>query len=204
MKEFNLSVEHRITKKVFLWDCSLNYNNWSSEIFKIIDSVDLHEEILFNLNINVIKEKIERKTCETLVENISHKPKLRTYVKFKSIYKVEKYVMLNLSRSQRSLIAQFRMGVLPLRIETGRFRHEPLTDRLCRFCNMNVIEDECHFLFDCHQYDEIRQQYLGQIFATIQGMQNEEKLEYLFSGPVRQFANFVEKAFYRRREILYV
>ena len=69
---------------------------------------------------------------------------------------------------------------------------------------MHVIEDECHFLFDCHQYDEIRQQYLGQIFATIQGMQNEEKLEYLFSGPVRQLANFVEKAFYRRREILYV
>ena len=54
------------------------------------------------------------------------KTKLSTYQQFKGEYKTEKYVLLNLSRSERSLMAQFRSGVLPLRIETGRFRHEPV------------------------------------------------------------------------------
>ena len=85
----------RITKKIFIWDCTLNCNNWSSEIFQIMDILELSEEMLFDINIDVIKAKTFQKTCETWLENARHKPKLRTYVKFKTQYIAEKYVRLN-------------------------------------------------------------------------------------------------------------
>ena len=44
-------------------------------------------------------------------------------------------------------IRAFRFGILPLRIETGRFVNEALDNRLCRLCNSNAVEDEIHFLF---------------------------------------------------------
>ena len=54
--------------------------------------------------------------------------------------------MANLSRNERSLIAEFNTGTLQLAIETGRFRKIPVEDRLCILCNNNTIEDEKHFM----------------------------------------------------------
>ena len=50
-------------------------------------------------------------------------PKLGTYILFKSEYCTENYLKLYLSRSHRSLLAQLRTGILPLRIETGRYQN---------------------------------------------------------------------------------
>ena len=65
----------------------------------------------------------------------------------------ESYLQNNFPRYKRSLLAQFRTGVLPLRIETGRFHltKDPVTklyrklnieERTCLICNSNAIEDE--------------------------------------------------------------
>ena len=77
--------------------------------------------------------------------NIGFKPKLRNYTKFKQDINVE-YYLLKLTRSQRSLLAQLRIGILPLQIEVGRYYRKKLNERLCLICSDNVIEDECHFL----------------------------------------------------------
>ena len=47
---------------------------------------------------------------------------------------------MDLSLSQRSLLAQFRCGVLPTRIETGSFDGKTKAERLCEFCNTNYVE----------------------------------------------------------------
>ena len=69
---------------------------------------------------------------------------------------IENYITYNLSSSERSAMAQFRFGILPLNIETGRFRNQALEERLCTLCEFNEIEDESHFLFKCSLYDELR------------------------------------------------
>ena len=61
----------------------------------------------------------------------------------------EEYVKINLKRNERSVLAQFRLGILPIRIETGRFIGERIEDRLCRMCDQNQIENEIHFMFHC-------------------------------------------------------
>ena len=82
-------------------------------------------------------------------QDVPKKPKLRTYCLFKETMDIENYIKYNLSSSERSAMAQFRFGILPPNIETGRFRNQALDERLCTLCEFNEIEDESHFLFQC-------------------------------------------------------
>ena len=66
--------------------------------------------------------------------NVSSKPKLRLYSKFKDNFKTDDYVLSLMPRYERSLLAQLRMGILPLRVETGRFVNESLNERICTLC----------------------------------------------------------------------
>ncbi len=47
---------------------------------------------------------------------------IRTYVKFKENIETESYIKYCMLRSRRSLLAQLRLGILPLHLEKGRFR----------------------------------------------------------------------------------
>ena len=96
---------------------------------------------------------------------MTDKPKLRTYKLYKDEYITEEYICKYMSRQKRSLLAQFRMGVLPLEIEVGRFNlktvenrtmRKKVEDRLCNMCDRNEVEDEFHFLMKCNLYNELR------------------------------------------------
>ncbi len=56
-------------------------------------------------------------------ESLTSKPKLHTYMKFKDNIYTEKYIQYCSFMKRRSLLAQFRLGILPLHIETGTFRN---------------------------------------------------------------------------------
>ena len=60
-----------------------------------------------------------------------------------------------MSTRNRSLLAQFRLGILPLFIETGRYSNISAENRICKFCTLNIINDEFHFLMQCPFYNEI-------------------------------------------------
>ena len=45
-------------------------------------------------------------------------------------------------------------------IEEGRYRGIDYTDMRCIYCDMNCIENECHFLFESPLYDAIRRKHL--------------------------------------------
>jgi hypothetical protein len=62
---------------------------------------------------------------------------------------------MNLNCRERSLVAQLRMGILPINIELGRYRNIPAHERFCFNCK-NVVEDEFHFMFQCPVYSDIR------------------------------------------------
>ena len=87
---------------------------------------------------------------------------------FKSEFKCEDYVRMNLSKHERSLLCQFRSGILPLRIETGRYAGEPFDNRTCRFCDLTSVENEKHFLLIiCYLYNNIKTDMLGDIFLYL-------------------------------------
>ena len=98
-------------------------------------------------------------------------PRLRTYIQFKQSFKRENYLTMNMNRNERSVMAQFRCGVLPLRIETGRFVGEQVGDKLCRFCDLNLVEDEKHFVLVFPSYANLRDADLGIIINNDEFMQ---------------------------------
>ena len=61
--------------------------------------------------------------------------------------------------SSRIALAIFRTSCHSLRIETGR-HHKPPTppeDRLCKFCNSGIVDDELHFLTKCQHLVHYRE-----------------------------------------------
>ena len=98
---------------------------------------------------------------------IEKTPKLRTYIMLKDIFEPETYIIKYMSRRRCSLMSQFRTGILPFEIETGRYvpifdktltknRKRTANERLCKLCRLNTIENEYHFLCVCPVYKSRR------------------------------------------------
>ena len=113
--------------------------------------------------------------------HINNNNKLRTYSIFKKdVGVMEPYLKLVDHRSKRSVLARFRMGVLPLRIETGRYelvlnnRGIPVKFRVCQCCDLNKIEDEIHFLLECPCYVILRKS----LFDTCKNFLKEKSFNF--------------------------
>ena len=52
---------------------------------------------------------------------------------------------------QRKLLTRLRISShkLMVLVERGRYKKLDVSQRLCQNCNLNLIEDETHFLFQC-------------------------------------------------------
>ncbi len=111
---------------------------------------------------------------------LSTKPKLRTYVKFKESSCTKDYVKHCTSRGKMSLMALFRIGILPLHIETGRFRDKRINERVCLLCNSGEVENELHFLCICTTYSNYRQNLYSIVKNyNFLNMSNDEKFVFL-------------------------
>ena len=96
-------------------------------------------------------------------------------------------------------MCQFRSGVLPLRIETGRFNGEALN----RFCNTGAIEDEKHFLFECSLYNNLRTTHSADIFNHDNSCTLDDKLVFAMTNHPRMSAKFLVHACLLRRKYIY-
>ena len=62
----------------------------------------------------------------------------------------------------RTELTRFRLGAHDLRVVTGarqKIKKIDRTQRICGCCNMNIVEDEFHFIFECPAYNVIRWRY---------------------------------------------
>ena len=71
---------------------------------------------------SLFKNEIHNYYVNKWYQECQQKPKLCTYITFKNNFETEPYVLMYMNRQQRSLLAQLRCGILPLHIETGRFK----------------------------------------------------------------------------------
>ena len=155
--------DSRLTKHVFNYDYESGQNNWCTDVRDIFDKLNLTEyyENKRCIDMSLASDRMYSFYANSWPDKCTNVPKLRSYIKFKTCFKTEKYLTLNLNRNERSVMAQFRCGVLPLRVETGRFVGEQVTERLCKLCNRGCVEDETHFLLNCQCYTNIRENELG-------------------------------------------
>ena len=83
----------------------------------------------------------------------------------------------------------------------------PRNERFCKICNLNVIEDEFHFLFSCPPYQLERSDYYVNCVPEIGDFMLKEdasKLAWILSEDnIRNTAKYVERIYDKRRSILY-
>ena len=199
--------EERITKKVFYLDrAQPNQSNWTSHIKTLMDSLDMTQHYL-NLrtcDLKVADDKLHHQSSVHWLQNIQNTSKLRTYCLFKTQYTAEKYVELDLPKNVRSVMAMFRCGILPLRIETGRYKCEPFEDRICVLCDQNEIETEKHFLLHCPLYNRLRNDFFNKIgVSQYQNLILDYSLfvNIIINYP-RQTANFIFNSYQIRQQKL--
>ena len=159
-------------------------------------------------DLNVCNEKLFNIYKENWKRQVRNIPKLRTYVMFKKAFESEYYLHRVINRGHRSVLSQFRCGILPLSIEVGRYTNTPLEDRVCELCENGVLEDECHFLLECEVYRDLRAQLLSKVITLAPEycfLSNTEKLSLLLSDThIKDTAKFLYEAYYRRRRCIYV
>ena len=199
----------RLTKRVFEWDYGLNVNNWSSGAAILFGNTNLlhHFSDKTACNIDIFRTRLMDMEREQWQNNLLTKPKLRTYITFKNSYEQENYLRINLSRAERSYLAQFRCGILPIRIETGRFRGEEVGERLCTLCDSESVEDEIHFVLHCSKYADLRKDlfdYVKMVENNFGTLPDSNKLSVLLTKFPRQIAKFPKNSFNRRRKSLIV
>ena len=128
---------------------------WIGKLNEILERVD-HEANMIDMvliNLKAIKIKIEDNWHQMWRYMADDKPKLQTYMKWKECPVPELYMTNKLPKYHCSLITKLALGVLPIRIETGRYEKLPLKDKICLSCKGNTIETEEHFLFHCPLYE---------------------------------------------------
>ena len=197
----------RLTKKIFLWDYECN-NNWNTEMASLFDKLQLRE-VHGNKHIcdvNIASDKINDLMQSNWKKEAENKPKLRTFVLYKHEISPELYCCRIINRQRRAIFAQFRSGILPLKIETGRFRKLKVEERLCEMCDLNKIEDEQHFLCECPKYSGLRLPLLRKAreqIALFDTLDPQGQFISLVTIMWREVSFFLEDAWNVRKSELY-
>ena len=106
----------------------------------------------------IVKNQIRKKfICSWLnTKEKNSSGKLDSYVKLKNNFQCEEYLTLINNFEFRRGITRLRISSHRLKIETGRYIGLERDKRICEKCNLNVVENEIHFLIDCPFYKEKR------------------------------------------------
>ena len=169
---------NRLTKKILLYDqnlsnCNPNLPTWSSEIKQITTRNNLLfsiDRIRPKLCLQMLHESLLKKDIIMFRQECLKLPKLRTYNTLFSPFidhmSTVNYTRLCLPFIKRKRIAQIRLGVLPIRIETDRYLRVkiPAEQRYCMQPNCTnaktlhnlKIENKFHFLVICKEYEQSR------------------------------------------------
>ncbi len=157
--------------------------------------------------IDICKAEFQKVLCKEWKNDVCKKPKLRTYLTFKDNFEVEPYVKSFLNRKCRSYLAQYRCGILPIEIETGRWINKPLDSRVCLVCNTGCVESEEHIIFRCTFHDKLRATFIDEAkeyFPSITQLTMTEQLKLFMDKPlVNSFAQLISDIMYHRNKKLF-
>ena len=201
--------DSRQLRIIFRWDYNICNNNWSSEVKAIFEECNLQDcfDHVTLVNLNQAKTMIMQKYINKWDRERHLKDKLRVYNMYKWAFGKEDYVDLNISYMERSLIAQFRAGTLPLNIEVGRYRNITLDMRVCTVCDKNEVEDEYHVLCNCSLYDDLRinlYRKISEIDESFLILDPFDKFMVICSSYQKYLGKFLFLAMDRRHRSVYV
>ena len=116
------------------------------------------------INIYDICQRITNIFKQCWYADIQNSRRLLYYSIYKHDFQFEQYLNVISVKKFRIAFTRFRLSSHDLAVQNGRYTYIQTNDRLCRQCNMQVIENEYHFLLVCPKYSVIRQLYFKPYF----------------------------------------
>lgn len=191
-----------IAKLAFLQSLSLIQKKlgWAFHIKNMLQSFNLHDawDNLGSKYPQLLLKNFKHRACERFINNWQfylglndrgsgpQSSKLRTYKLFKSEFRLENYLLCTPNISMRNNYTKLRTSTHDLHIETGRYcrPEKPPDSRLCRFCNLNAVEDEKHFILHCPMYTNLRSDLFSTLasFTNFSSLTDNEKFKFIMSG----------------------
>ena len=199
-------------------------NSWYSNILFFSNILGLDLAICKNISKGkfkaLLKKCIKRNFLNTWseIKNTYQQDqgKLNVYFKFKSNFQCESYLDLK-KYEKRQILSKFRISNHCLRIETGRHERKtgingknetlPRGERICKYCSLDRVEDEIHFLFECPLYSASRidfLQFINSKYPNIQMLNNQHKLIWLMINEDRDILHrlieFIKNSYNLRKD----
>ena len=123
---------------------------------------------------------------------------------FKDFETLSPHISKPLSFVERRTVSKFRLGILPIRIETARYLRPvlPEIERVC-YCDSGDVESEYHVMFVCNKYNNLRDDWISHL--TIADNFNElsaaEKFKLVLNEPgnIKNTARFLVALMDKRR-----
>ena len=100
------------------------------------------------------------------MKSINTSTKLQSYCIFQEDTQIESYIDTVKVTKSRFALSPLRLSSHNLAIETVRYTGIPRNEGICTSCNMNVVENEFHFLFACPHYIDLRRKYLPAFYCS--------------------------------------
>ncbi len=132
--------------------------------------------------------------------------KLDLLADVKNSFGTEKYLEMDLDRYDKSLLSQFRYGILPIAVETGRYKGLDRNERICTLCDAEEVENQIHFALKCSTYTQFRNDFVNTCRDRIVGwdiLTDIGKISALFCHQPRLFGKYIKKIFLYRKSLLY-
>ncbi len=199
----------RLPRKILEWDYRCGAKGWLKDLLTVCNETNIPPptELKFIYDMEPIQVKFLRQCREEWKSATEEMTKLDTYREVKDFADIGTLVKANLPRNERSLVARLLCGILPLEIETGRFRDAKRQTRNCKVCLENKIEDEIHFIFTCKSLKKVRKTKLKPYLRTDRNtrrMCNHEKLKWLLSEQhLKEFGKILACLYQARQDIVY-
>ena len=110
--------------------------------------------------ISLFKQRITDQFIQSIHTVFNNSPKCLLYKFIANNYCFQFYLQKPIALKYKHILSKHRLFSHNVSIETGRYHNIDRDNRICSLCNMNVIEDEYHFVLVCPFYSTIRDTYI--------------------------------------------
>ena len=160
-----------------------------------------------NIFLSLFCQRVKDIFTQKCFSDIDSTPKAHHYKYFKSNLAPEYYLSLDISYVYKKMLSNFRCSNHDLMIEKGRHLGIDRQLRICPLCkqkkNLNIIEDEFHFFFECMEYENLRLLYFNKNWLRNKNRNKFHRiLELKDRGTVLKVSKFLVDAFNLRKALL--
>ena len=126
------------------------FKTWYSGVKLILSEVNLGD-----YNLDQVKNNLKNRYKNIWFINF-HKEAMQNQGKLRTLYLFKSCLETVTDARRRKCLTQLRISSHTLEVESGRYIKKPISERICKCCHLNQVEDEKHFLCICPLYDSER------------------------------------------------